>query len=136
MATIAGLRDALKTRLQTIAGLRVHDTVPDLLTPPAAMIQPASLSSKTAMGLGRRVHVFEITLLAAPAGQAGIARAQDTLDPYLDETGTKSVIAALEGDVALGGTVSSLDVSWADYGILEWNDVPYVGAKFAVTVWP
>src|SRR5688572_28538840 len=36
-ATISAVRDALKTTLGTISGLRVYDTIPDNVNPPCAV---------------------------------------------------------------------------------------------------
>ena len=35
---VSTVRDGLKTRLQTITGLRVYDIIPDKVTPPSAIV--------------------------------------------------------------------------------------------------
>ena len=137
--TISAIRDGLKVRLQTITALanRSHDVWPNAnINCPAVLVKPLALSVKQAMG-GKRVRTFEILLLAAPIGP-DTARAQDELDSYLDDTGATSIIVALEGDKTLGGIVTTLDVSWGDYGGVELppgSGTIYLGAKFEVTVW-
>lgn len=137
MATIAAIRDGLKVRLQTITALanRSHDVWPDQIHVPCALVKPLAMGHKEAMG-GKRVRTFEIILLAdsLEAGHS-ITRAQDALDAYLDDTGASSVIAALEGDKTLGGIVTTLDVSWDEYGAKEINQIEYLGVNFEVRIW-
>ncbi len=134
MGQLASIRDGIMARLSTISGLHAHDTWPDQVRVPAAIVMPQSLSTKTAIG-GSRVYTFEILLLAAPVS-AGLSRAQDRMDAYLDPTGATSVTAALEADKTLGGIVTTLDVSWHDYGFHDVGTVEYLGVTFTVTVWP
>lgn len=79
---------------------------------------------------------FEVILLAAPIARAGLDRAQDALDAYLDDTTTSSVKVAVENDGTLGGIVTAAEVAgWRDYGSLEVGDVEYLGVKFDLQVW-
>lgn len=138
MATLAAIRDGLKTRL-AIAGLRAHDVWPDSINPPAALVRPRAMLPPDAMSLGNRRLTFEILLVVASVQSAGLARAQEQLDTYLNEVGDKSIIAALNGDRTLGGIASTLEVSWRDYGVHEvpaGSGVNYSAAVFDVTVWP
>jgi len=134
MGQLADIRDGIMGRLATISGLHAYDTWPDQVRVPAAIVMPQSMSTETAIG-GSRVYTFEILLLAAPVS-AGLSRAQDRLDAYLDPTGTSSLIAAMTADKTLAGVVTTLDVSWRDYGFHEVGTVEYLGVVFAITVWP
>lgn len=137
MATILTIRDGLKDRLATITAManRSHDVWPAKINTPAALVKPLAMSAKQSMG-GLRILTFEIILLASSVSQSTIERAQDALDAYLYDTGSTSIIAALEGDKTLGGKVDTLDVRWDDYGTIEISGVEYLGVKFLVTVWP
>jgi hypothetical protein len=130
------IRDRLKTRLVTISGLRVYATVPDKPEMPAAIIRPLRLDYQQSMGgaLGANRVPFEIILLTPLS--ASNERSQATLDAYLDNSGTYSLKAAIEGDKTLGGTVHTLHVSgWRDYGPIEWVGITYLGVRVDVEVW-
>lgn len=132
-STVSGLRDALKTRLATIAGLRTHDTWPAQIHPPAAIVEPLAGSFEQTLGSDDALYRFQIVV----AVQFGTHRtAQDALDEYLTPSGTRSIRAALEGDVTLGGLAHSLSVTgWREYGTLEINGIEYLGAFVDVSVW-
>jgi hypothetical protein len=135
MASVSAIRDGLRTRLATITGLRAYDVWPDQVHAPAAMVQPVRGRYKEALGGVPRL-TFRVVLAAAPV-QRGLARGEDVLDPYLDDTGATSIKAALEGDKTLGGIVASLHaVEWDDYGLVAIGGVDYVGASVEVEVWP
>ncbi len=132
---LSAIRDGLKTRLATITSLanRCHDVWPDSVNVPAALVKPVSLEFHESFG-DATVGTFEVVLLAAALDQ-GFARGQDTLDAYLNETGTSSVKAAIEGDKTLGGTVDDCTVlRWHDYGQIVVNGVSYLGVIFDVEV--
>lgn len=38
ISNVNGVRDALKSNLQTITNMRVYDTIPDIVTPPCAVV--------------------------------------------------------------------------------------------------
>jgi hypothetical protein len=101
------------------------------------MVMPSAMPLQDAMGAGNRRVIFEILLLAAPV-QNGSVAAQNKLDAYLDETGTYSVIAALNGDKTLGGVIDTLSVAWRDYGSHEvplGSGAQYAGAVFDVVIY-
>lgn len=129
------IRTQLKTRLDTISGLRVYATVPDKPEMPAAIIRPLHLDYQQSMGSGGANRIpFEIILLTPFS--ASNERSQALLDAYLDNTGTYSLKAAIEGDKTLAGTVDTLHVSgWRDYGPIEWVGITYLGARYDVEVW-
>jgi hypothetical protein len=135
VAELAAVRDGLKARLATISGLRAHDVWPDTVNAPAALVRPIRDPIQETLS-NQQSWRFEVVLVAAPA-QAGMARGQDTLDPYLAAAGTLSINAALRGDRTLGGIVSTLNVEgWRDYGVLDLGiGIEYVGAIFDVQVW-
>lgn len=133
VASLSEVRSALQTRLATISGLRAYSTWPDQVHAPAALVRPVSMRFSETMD-DRHTMMFEVILLAAPVGD-GLARAQDKLDPYLDESGTSSVRAAIEADVQLGGKAEYVTVTgWRQYASMEVGGVEFLGAIFDVAV--
>ena len=135
MAELAAVRDGIKTRLDTISGLRAHDVWPDQINTPAALVRPIRDPYQLTLS-NVQTWTFEVVLIAYPA-QQGIARGQEILDPYLADAGSQSIKAALRGDKTLGGAVSTLDVlGWRDYGVIDIGiGIEYIGAIVDVQVW-
>ncbi|HEX6969858.1 MAG TPA: hypothetical protein VF174_13760 [Micromonosporaceae bacterium] len=132
MASVSAIRDGLKTRLKTIAGLRVSDTVPGQVNPPAAVIAPDSISFDSTMARGSDDFVFIVYLIV---GTAVDRIGQDKLDGYLAGSGASSVKAAIEADESLGGVANFARVSGVrQYGLIEYAGVQYIGAEFVVEV--
>lgn len=130
MASISQLRDALQARLATIPGLRVHDTVPSQVSPPAAVVIPAGITYDATMRRGSDDFAFTIQLVVSRAvDRVG----QDRLDALLSPFGPGSVKAAVDGD--LGGVADFAHVASVDnYGAVVWAGVEYVGAELTVNV--
>lgn len=125
---IATRRAAFLTALKTISGLHVHDAWPEPanINPPVAIVWgPLSRTLETFEGGVSRT--WEIHLITGFADK-GRARQQRVLDGYLDESGSLSVIEAVEDDQV---TVTG----WADYGIrgIGESETPMVGVTFNVT---
>jgi hypothetical protein len=134
MASLSGIRDALKARLATIDGLRVYDTVPGQAVVPAAVIAPAPGTFLTydATMDGADDVSFTVTLLVSTASDRA---AQDALDAYLSDTGARSIKAAVDGDITLDDTVHFATVVEArNYGFLEYAGVNYLGCELLVNV--
>lgn len=135
MADLRSIRDQLKIRLETIPGLRVHDTLPDSLTPPAAEVvlgQPPVEYEQTFGGVGTAVTMWHF-LVRLIVQRVSERTAQDTLDEYISTTGSNSVPVAIEGDKTLGGTVDTIRVLQAqNYGAYTVGDVSYLGVEFVV----
>ena len=136
MASHAAIREGLKARLATIAGLRAYAAWPDTVVAPAALVKPARWTYHEAMGNGQHVARYEVLLLGA-ALQQGLAKAQDVTDAYLDDAGATSIKAAIEADQTLGGAATTLVVlGWRDYDSVVLNSAEYLGVIFDVEVWP
>lgn len=101
--TPSSVRDALKTAC-TITGLRVYDTVPDGLIPPALVIGQLSLEWDLVFKRGADSATVDLILIA---GRMSDRAAQDYLDSFLTATGANSLKTLIEADQTLGGTVSS-----------------------------
>ena len=128
---LADVRVGLKTRLETISGLRVSSKHPAMANVPAAMIRRVGSPSRDTFS-GRAHHNFEILVLVQAVD---IDRAQAVLDLYTDLSGTKSIRAALEADNTLGGAAEYIAVGdWDLDADVDYNDVQYLGAKLPVEV--
>lgn len=138
MTSIPAIRAGVATRLETIQGLRVEDKVTASINPPAAIIYPAPgtfITYDQAMG-GADDILITITLLVSRATDR---TAQQKLDEYLANTGAKSIKAAVDGDLELGGAAQYATVtSAANYGPMTFGEgdaaITYLGCDFTVTI--
>jgi hypothetical protein len=128
----SAVRDGLKTRLQTIAGLRVFDLVPDVVTPPSAIVGQLDFTFdlNNARGLDQaNCDIFVIVQrLSERAGQ-------DKLDSYLSGSGIYSIKEAIEGDKTLGGAVNTLRVISAEGGTYESAGAQFLSYRYRLTIW-
>jgi len=133
-ATPSQIQQALKTKLETISGLRAADLLPDNFNPPMAIPALESVTYHRAFAGGDAVHDYSITVIV---GAASERVAQKRLDDYLMASGATSIRSALETDPTLGGVVSSATVATAS-GISNLDIVGnrYLTVTFAVTVHP
>lgn len=132
MTSVSAIRDGIKTRLSTINGLRAHDTVPEDIATPAAIVRRRQTSFDSTMARGSDDFQFSVTLLVSlDSWRAG----QDVLDAYLATSGGSSIKAAVEGDVSLGGTVHFVRVASAgEDGPVEYNGATYYAVDFTLEV--
>jgi hypothetical protein len=133
MAAIAEIRDGIATNLNTIAGLRTTETVPDNPQPPVAIIQPASIDYDRAMQRGLDQYNFVVTVIV---GRASERQAQRLLDLYCAGTGSSSVKLAIESNRTLSGTIQDLRVvSMRNYGSITVGEQTYLAAEFDLVVY-
>lgn len=135
MASTSAIRAGLKTRLATITGLHAYAYAEGELRLPAAVVTPepgAAIRFNGTMGRGSDDLTFRITLLVAKTVADLDQRA---LDDYLDGSGSKSVLAAIDAGTTLGGVAHYCNVVGVDdYGEITWAGVQYLGAVFLVEV--
>jgi hypothetical protein len=132
VASVSAIRDGLKTRLATVPGLRAHDVVPDVMNPPAAIVQLEDISFDATMGRGSDRLTFTVTLFVSNAWNR---TAQDNLDAYLAGEGASSIKAAIEADETLASVVSFAWVMGVrNYGDFEFAGQSYYGAEFVIEV--
>jgi hypothetical protein len=98
----------LQNRLATINGLRTFNYQPEQLNPPVAYPVLNSITYHRAFG-GGNVEMFWSVFVVV--GRYTDSRAFELCDGFLSYGGTKSLRAAIEGDVTLGGVCQSLVVS-------------------------
>jgi hypothetical protein len=126
------VRDGLKTRLQTITGLRVYDLIPEPVTPPCAVVGQLDLTFDidNARGLDQ-ANVDIYVIVQRFSERAG----QDKLDAYLAGSGSSSIKTAIEGDRTLGGTVNTLRVTSAESGQYESQGNLFLSYRYRLTIW-
>jgi hypothetical protein len=126
------VRDGLKTRLQTITGLRVYDLIPEPVTPPCAVVGQLDLTFDidNARGLDQ-ANVDIYVIVQRFSERAG----QDKLDAYLAGSGASSIKTAIEGDRTLGGTVNTLRVTSAESGQYESQGNLFLSYRYRLTIW-
>jgi hypothetical protein len=126
------VRDGLKTRLQTITGLRVYEVIPEPLTPPCAVVGQLDFTFDidNARGLDQ-ANVDIYVIVQRFSERAG----QDKLDGYLAGTGATSIKTAIEGDRTLGGTCQTLRVVGAESGTYDSQSVTFLSYRYRLTIW-
>lgn len=129
---VSSVRDGLKTRLQTISGLRVWDVIPDQVTPPGAVVGQLDFTFDIDNARGVDLANVDIYVIV----QRMDARSgQNKLDGYLAGSGSSSIKAAIEGDRTLGGTVNTLRVTRAEAGTYLQGDVTFLSYRYSLTIW-
>lgn len=133
MANLKDIRDGLETRLATIAGLRAHDTIPDQINVPCAIVgAPETIQYDHTMGRGTDRYTIPVRVYA---GRASERAGQDKIDGYLAGSGANSIKAAIEADRTLGGVAHSTRVTEArGYGTYPIAGVEYLGVEFVVDI--
>lgn len=131
MASISELRQGLATNLQTISGLRVVDTLPDLVNPPMAMIGLTKVAYNQQNQRSMAEYTFQVTVVV---GRVSERTAQALLD-VLVAPGSGSVKYAIESDRSLGGKAYEVFVpELSAYGAVSINGIDYLSAEFSVQV--
>ena len=131
MATISELRQGLATNLQTISGLRVVDTLPDLVNPPMAMIGLAKVAYNQQNQRSMAEYTFHVTVIV---GRVSERTAQALLD-VLVAPGSGSVKYAIESDRTLGGKAFDTFIpELTAYGSVSINGIDLLSAEFSVRV--
>lgn len=126
--TPSQVRDALKTAIN-VAGLRVYDTVPDGLIPPALVIGQLSIEWDLVFKRGADSATVDLILIA---GRMSDRAAQDYLDSFLTASGANSIKTLVEADQTLGGTVTSVQCVTATPVSLTVAGVEMLSYRFAV----
>jgi hypothetical protein len=133
---IAAIRAGLANSCNTISGLQIWPELPGSIVAPAWAAGEVEIDyDKTFRGgaAGLTELVVKGRLYAAtsdtPSGQA-------SLDSYLAPSGPRSIKAAIETDLTLGGTCKTLHVERVHgYAIYAVGGTDYYGAQYEVRVW-
>jgi len=132
MTTLAQVRDGLKTRLDTIDGLRVYDHVPGDANFPAAIIYPPTIADyRSDLGEGAVEASFTVGLFVPVT----LARQANNLYPFIERTGAQSVFATVEADRDLGfADVDAHAVSVEQLELTEIGGKSCVGVAVTVQI--
>jgi hypothetical protein len=129
--SISLLRAGLAKNLQTIKGLRVVETLPDLVNPPMAMIGLTKVNYNQQNQRSMSEYTFQVTVVL---GRVSERTAQASLD-VLVAPGEGSIKYALESDRTLGGNAYEVFVpELSAYGAVSINGIDYLSAEFSVQV--
>jgi hypothetical protein len=129
--SISLLRAGLAKNLQTIKGLRVVETLPDLVNPPMAMIGLTKVAYNQQNQRSMAEYTFQVTVVL---GRVSERTAQASLD-VLVAPGQGSVKYAIESDRTLGGNAYEVFVpELSAYGAVSINGIDYLSAEFSVQV--
>ena len=129
--SISLLRAGLAKNLQTIRGLRVVETLPDLVNPPMAMIGLTKVTYNQQNQRSMAEYTFQVTVVL---GRVSERTAQAALD-VLVAPGEGSIKYALESDRTLGGNAFEVFVpELSAYGAVSINGIDYLSAEFSVQV--
>jgi hypothetical protein len=129
--TPSTVRDKLKLALN-ITGLRVYDTIPDNIIPPAAVIGQLTIDFDLVFQRGADSGTVDVIVIS---GRMSERAAQDYLDSLITSTGTTSVKTKLESDQTLGGSVTSVRVVRAEPVSMTVSGVEMLAYRFQVEVW-
>lgn len=129
--TPSTVRDNLKTAL-SITGLRVYDTIPDNIIPPAAVIGQLTLDFDLVFARGADSATVDVIVIA---GRMSERAAQDYLDGLITSTGNTSVKTKLEADQTLGGAATSVRVVRAEPVSITVSGVEMLAYRFQTNVW-
>jgi hypothetical protein len=132
MQDINGVRDALKANLQTITRLRVYDTIPDIVTPPCAVVGQLDFTFDIDNARGLDQASVDVYVIVQRISER---TGQDKLDNFLAGSGNGSIKTAIESDRTLGGLVDTLRVISAESGTYTSGDQSFLSYRYNVTIW-
>lgn len=130
---LQAILDGLAVALRTIPELRVFSYSPDVIAPPAAVVQlPSSITYGITFGGALDTYTIPVLVLV---GSASDRAAQSNLASYMSTTGPNSIKGAVAGDSTLGGIVDIATITRctgaASYTI---GGTDYLGARFDAEV--
>lgn len=132
MSSISELRAGLATNLKTIKGLRVVETLPDVVNPPMAMIGLSKVAYNQQNQRSMSLYTFQVTVVV---GRVSERTAQKALD-VLVAPGAGSIKYAIEVDRTLGGKAFDVFVpELSAIGAMSVNGIDYFSAEFSVQVY-
>jgi hypothetical protein len=132
VSSISELRAGLATNLKTIRGLRVVETLPDVVNPPMAMIGLSKVQYNQQNQRSMSLYTFQVTVVV---GRVSERTAQKALD-VLVAPGSGSIKYAVEVDRTLGGKAFDVFVpELSNIGAVSVNGIDYFSAEFSVQVY-
>ena len=132
MINISGVRDAIGKNIQTITGMRVYDTIPDVVVPPCAIVGQLDFTFDIDNARGLDQASVDVYVIVQRISERS---GQDKLDELLGGSGNKSIKTAIESDRTLGGLVDTLRVITAESGTYVSGDQTFLSYRYNLTVW-
>jgi hypothetical protein len=132
ITNVNGVRDALKSNLQTITNMRVYDTIPDIVTPPCAVVGQLDFTFDIDNMRGLDQASVDVYVIVQRISER---TGQDKLDNFLAGSGSGSIKTAIEIDRSLGGLVDTLRVISAESGTYTSGDQSFLSYRYNVTIW-
>ena len=132
ISNVNGVRDALKNNLQTITNMRVYDTIPDIVTPPCAVVGQLDFTFDIDNMRGLDQASVDVYVIVQRISER---TGQDKLDNFLAGSGNGSIKTAIESDRSLGGLVDTLRVISAESGTYTSGDQSFLSYRYNVTIW-
>lgn len=132
MKNINGIREALKTNLQNITNLRVYDLIPDVVTPPCAVVGQLDFTFDIDNQRGLDQASVDIYVIVQRLSER---TGQEKLDNFLAGSGSGSIKTAIESDRSLGGLVNTLRVISAESGTYNSGDQSFLSYRYNLTIW-
>lgn len=131
MIDVNAVMNGVGTRLATITGLNVIDYVPESLSPPSAVVRIPSVEYDSTMARGCDDGTLTVEVYVS---RADAESSRDELAAYMAGSGSKSIKAAIEGDVTLGGAADTVRVVSAVPDYMNVGEVAYLVAVFTINV--
>jgi hypothetical protein len=128
---VSTVRDGVKTRLQTITGLRAYDVIPDKVTPPCAIVGQLDFTFDIDNARGLDQATLDVYVIVQ---RLDARSGQNKLDEYLG-SGAKSIKSAIEGDRTLGGAANTLRVTSAEAGTYIEGEITFLSYRYRLTIW-
>jgi len=132
ISNVNGVRDALKSNLQTITNMRVYDTIPDIVTPPCAVVGQLDFTFDIDNMRGLDQASVDVYVIVQRISER---TGQDKLDNFLAGSGNGSIKTAIESDRTLGGLVDTLRVITAESGTYTSGDQSFLSYRYNLTIW-
>lgn len=128
---IATVLTGLQTVLSEIDGVTVYDHIPERLAAPAIVMAWDAIEFSDTFEGEATVNIAATVLVK----KANLQDAQTKLVDYVNPTGALSVVAAVEADKTLDGSVDSARVIGAEQQEIELAGTSFLAAKFTVEVY-
>ena len=131
---IEAIGSGVKTRLNTIAGLRVYamHEIPDTLELPCALILPGENHYAITFDAGYDMVVRIIIVISKQDTPSAFNKILD----YIESAGASSIFAAIDGDKTLNASCDSSKLS-RNFGVgsITWGNITYLSTEFELQVW-
>jgi hypothetical protein len=132
VSTIINVRQGIKDRLNTIPNLNASAYMPDHIICPAAF--PTPNIGDYGYSMANNISFDMIVAVLIDLAQ-GFESAQKEMDLYLEESGAKSILAAIKGDASLGGACSVCRIAgYSDYGFIVYAGIQYLGCRIKLEI--